>query len=259
MGFLSEPSLIGVPVGSVEYFHIQRRLISERPLLASCYSTWYQALQKDAQSVPGGAAMGTQQWVELGSGGSSLIEYIPNLITSDVVEGVASRVIDGRSLPFANSSVDGLFLTHSFHHIPNVEMFLGEAVRVLKSGGVVALVEVANTLLARLLFSNFHPEPFLPNVKTWDFDQKDSMMDSNQALSWVVFFRDRELLHKKFPELEIEVVEYLPWFSYLVAGGVTKKNLIPRSLSLIILKLDKIFQMFAPLCALHWHIRIRRK
>jgi len=43
--------------------------------------------------------------LELGSGGSYLKDLEPSIVTSDVVENVADRVIDARHLPFADHSV----------------------------------------------------------------------------------------------------------------------------------------------------------
>ena len=74
------------------------------------------------------APAGTGQLLELGSGGSFLKDRCPELITSDIVEGLAERVIDAQELPFEAESVRGIFLTHAFHHIPDVERFLRELV-----------------------------------------------------------------------------------------------------------------------------------
>src|SRR5262249_2028772 len=156
---------------------------------------------------------------------------IPGLITSDVVEGVADRVIDARSLPFETGSLGAIFLTHVFHHLPDATLFLREASRVLKPGGVIAMVEVAHTRFAKFFFSNFHPEPYDDTTPTWEFSQADSMLDSNQALSWIVFKRDVARFHKLFPEFSLEPPEFLPWFTYLLAGGVTMRNVIPGFLT----------------------------
>ena len=120
------------------------------------------------------------------------------------------------------------------------------------------MIEVAHTPFSKFFFHNFHPEPYLPELTNWSFKQSDAMMDANQALSWMVFIRDLEIFKQEFPQLNIEVIEYLPWLSYLVSGGVTKRNLIPKPLSMIILGLEKLLTPVRPLCSLHWHIRIRK-
>src|SRR5436190_6334737 len=114
-GRLKEPSLQGLSPGSPEFFAIQKALISQRPLVKRCYDEWYRRMLSDAATVKAPGIM-----LELGSGGSYLKDLEPSIITSDVVDQVADRVIDGRQLPFANGSVRALFLTHVFHHIPDV-------------------------------------------------------------------------------------------------------------------------------------------
>jgi SAM-dependent methyltransferase len=254
MSFLSEPRLKNITIGSSEFFKLQNQLISERPLLKHCYDLWYKKLllnYKSQGNMPG-------LLIELGSGGSQLKSHIPNLITSDVIAGIADQVIDGQRLPFENESIRALFLTHAFHHIPDVRKFLNEANRCLKNGGLINLIEVANTPFARFFFKNFHPEPFLNKKVEWAFDQEHSMLDSNQALSWIVFKRDLSLFNAEFPNLEIEVIEYLPWLSYLLSGGVTKRNVIPSILVNPILFLEKILSPLRPIFALHWHIKIKK-
>src|SRR5438067_1161531 len=94
---LKETSLANFTVGSREYFAAQKQLILNRPLLKWCYDQWYSHLLADARSVP---TKGVR--LELGSGGSYLKDLEPSVITSDVVNGVADQVVDGRSLPFPN-------------------------------------------------------------------------------------------------------------------------------------------------------------
>jgi SAM-dependent methyltransferase len=253
---MAEPSLVGLEVGSVEWFRVQRQIIHSRPLLRRCYNEWYRRLLSDERSVPS-AHSGI--CLEIGSGGSYLKDFLPSLITSDVVPDVADQVIDARALPFAEATVRAVFSTHVFHHVPDPVRFLSEASRVLVSGGVISMIEVAHTPLSRLLFGKFHPEPYDPHARDWDFVQNHAMINTNQALSWIVFFRDRAKFENLFPELQLEVCEYLPWVSYLAAGGVTRKPLLPAALEPTVLWLENLLEPLSSLCALHWHIRIRKK
>lgn len=253
-GFLKEPSLIGLRSGTPEFFARQKQIIAERPLLKRCYDDWYARMRADVKSVPVPGAL-----VELGSGGSYLKELEPELITSDVVDGVADRVIDARQLPFADSSVRAVLLTHVLHHIPDLEAFFREAQRTLVPGGVISMIEVAHTPFARFFFKNFHHEPYLDQRREWTFDQNDSMMDSNQALSWMVLVRDRARFEALFPNLQIEAFAFAPWFTYLISGGVTMRDLVPRFLNPLLFGLEWLLTPTRPLFALHWHIRIRKK
>jgi SAM-dependent methyltransferase len=250
---LKENSLAGLEVGSRDYFAAQKRLILGRPLLKRCYDEWYRHLLEDAWSVPGHGVL-----LELGSGGSYLKDLEPSVVTSDVVAGVAEQVVDGRSLPFPDYSIRALFLTHVLHHIPDVDAFLREAERALVPGGVISMIEVAHTPFARFFFRNFHPEPYRDDVREWSFAQQDAMMDSNQALSWILFVRDRGHFERQHPELSIEQITLLPWFSYLLAGGVTGRSLVPHCFNPVVFGLERLLRPLAPLFALHWHIRVRK-
>ncbi len=254
LAWLKEPSLKGLPVGTPEFFAQQKALILQRPLLKHCYDDWYARLLADIRSVPNPGAR-----VELGSGGSCLQELDPSVITSDVIAGVADRVIDARQLPFADRSLQALVLTHVFHHIPDVEQFFREAQRTLVPGGVITMIEVAHTPFARFFFKNFHHEPYRDDQKDWAFGQSDSMMDSNQALSWMVLVRDRARFEAKFPGLQIEHLAFTPWITYLISGGVTMRDMIPHCLTGPLLALEWLLRPLRPLLALHWHLRLRRR
>jgi SAM-dependent methyltransferase len=257
MGWFAEPRLRGARPGTRSFFEIQRRIIQERPLLRGVYAQWYARLLADEASVPGGSER--TLLVELGSGGSWLKDLQPRVVTSDLVAGVADLIIDGRELPFADGSVRALFLTHVFHHIPDVERFLAEAERVLVPGGVIAMIEVPHTLFARFFFRRFHPEPYDERAATWAFDQSDAMRDANQALSWIVFFRDRARFARLFPGLSVEEPDYLPWLSYLASGGVTMRNLVPSFLVPMVRALDRWLSPLDRWMALHWHLVVRKR
>jgi SAM-dependent methyltransferase len=253
LAWLKETSLAGLQPGAPEFFATQKKIIRTRPLLKRCYDDWYARLLQDAKSVAQPGVI-----LELGSGGSYLKDLEPSIITSDVVANVADQIIDARHLPFADNSVQALVLTHVFHHIPDVDAFLKEAERVLIPGGVISMIEVAHTPFARFFFKNFHHEPYLDNCRDWAFAQNDSMMDSNQALSWMVFVRDRAEFEKRHPNLKIETLALLPWFTYFVSGGVTIRDVVPNFLNAPLAGVEHLLKPFAPIFSLHWHICIRK-
>lgn len=257
MAFLQEPRLVGVPPGSQRFFELQRQIIQERPLMREIYGLWYARLLKDEASVPGDPDAGVL--LELGSGGSFLKELCPRVVTSDVEPGVAERVVDGRELPFPDASVRAIFLTHVFHHVPDVARFLAEAERVLVPGGVVSLIDVPHTPLARFFFRHCHPEPYEDAVSEWAFDQSDAMLDANQALTWIVFERDRERFAALCPGLALERRDWLPWLSYLLSGGVTRRNLVPGFAVPLLRIADKLLQPLDRWMALHWHLTLRKR
>lgn len=238
-------------MGTPEWFRAQRLLIDGKPLVRGCYELWYRLLLGDADSVPGvGGSI-----VELGSGSSFLSEMRPGIIRSDVTLGNADVVFDGRALPFRDGSVRALLLTHVFHHIPDVGAFLKEAHRVLMPGGVLSMVDCTHTPFARFFFGRFHPEPYKDGAERWDFPEGHSMLDSNQALTWMVFFRDRARVN---PGLVLERWRYLPWLSYLLSGGVNLPSFVPSPLAPVMRGVDFLLRPLDGLFAVHWHLTVRK-
>ena len=253
--FITNPALKGLSMGSKEWFDAQKTLIKEKPLIKRCYDLWYRKLMEDSESVPD--RFRKMIVLELGSGSSYIKELMPEVITSDVAPGIADMVIDGRSLSFPDASIKAIFLTHVLHHIPDISLFMKEAGRVLVPGGVISIVDCTHTPLARCFFSKIHPEPYDDAAEQWSFPEGNSMLDSNQALSWILFFRDREKFTKQFPFIHIEKISYLPWFSYLMSGGVNLRSLVPGCLVPVFPSLDRILSPLDGIFAIHWHITLR--
>jgi SAM-dependent methyltransferase len=251
--WLDEPELSGVLIGSTAWFEAQRKLIDKRPLVYSAYAGWYDKMLADANSAPDGGKI-----LELGSGPNFVKGLDPRVITSDVVPGASDLVVDAQNIPFPNESLRAILLTHVFHHIPDVDQFLGEAMRTLLPGGVVSLIDVAHTPFARFFFRNFHPERYEDSRKSWRLDERDPLGGTNQAMTWIVFHRDAAVFRARYPQLRIEVIEFLPWLAYLFSGGLTRRNLMPRALVPFVRSLDAISRPLDPAMALHWHIRIRK-
>ena len=251
---LDEPRLRGVQPGTAAWFSTQQDLIGQRPLLKRTYDAWYHAMLADEASVPAAQA---GEILELGSGPSVIKRYRRNVITSDIVTGLADRVVDAQALPFAKASLRAILLTHCFHHIPDVARFLEEAQRVLVPGGVVSMVEVAHTPLARFFFRRFHPEPYDDRALDWALPAGEGYMHANQALSWNVLVRDRQRFASSFPDLRFERARYLPWAGYLLSGGVTRRNLMPRPVLPLVRALETATAPLRPALALHWHLTLR--
>lgn len=250
---LAHPLLRNIPVGTPDYFSKQQEILFDKPLVKACYDLWYTILYNDIETVTSSGIV-----LELGSGSSYLKNFIPGLLTSDVQKGIADMVIDARHIPFEDDSLRAICLTHVFHHIPDVRAFLDSASRCLKPGGVIAMVDCADTPLARFFFGRFHPEPYHMDAHDWNFDSADAMLNANQALSSMVFKRDRAYFTQEFPELQIEKTDYLPSLGYLMEGGVTLRNFVPGFARPFVRALDTL-SFLRPLTALHWHIRLRKK
>ena len=246
--------LRGLEMGSAEWFAAQRKMLEIKPAVARCYRLWYDLLLGDLDSTPPGGA----RW-RSAAGRVSSMSCGRALSPPTSYPGTSTSVVDGRELPFANNSLRALFLTHVFHHIPDVERFLREADRVLIPGGVVSIVDETHTPFARFFFNKIHPEPYNDSATDWSFPPGHTMLDSNQALAWIVFFRDRERFQRVAPRLNFERWRYLPWFSYLMSGGVNLNSLVPRPMAGLFEALDNGLTPLDRFFAIHWHLTLRKR
>lgn len=198
-----------------------RDIILHKSFLRKIYQEWYSNFIRASQSVPPGILL------ELGSGGGFLKEVLPRVITSDILElPHVEKKIDAQSLPFPNDSIAGIFMINVFHHIPNPETFLTEALRTLKVGGKIIMIEPANSIWSRWIYRNFHHEPFEPHGG-WTIEAGRPMSVSNQALPYIYFERDREQLSVKFPDLKVNAIQYHTPIKYILSGGVSRGPLVP--------------------------------
>lgn len=170
--------------------------------------------------------------VEIGSGPGVVKAWFPHVVTLDIVEGYEPDIVaDARRLPLESESVRGFIMKDALHHVPDVEAFLDEVERCLLPGGVLVLSEPYWGPLASFIYRWLHPEPFDTGAQSWQFESSDAW-DSNQALPWIVFVRDRDRLRHRFPRLAVAGVGVHLGPSYLLSGGVFGRTPIPARLLL---------------------------
>lgn len=165
--------------------------------------------------------------VEIGSGPGVVKSWFPQVVTVDIVEDYGPDVVaDARCLPLRSRSVKGFIMKDALHHIPDVEAFLDEVERCLVPGGVLVMSEPYWGPLASIIYRWLHPEPFDTGAKSWHFESSDAW-DSNQALPWIVFVRDRDRLRSRFPRLSVVAVGVHVGPSFLMSGGVFGRTPVP--------------------------------
>ncbi len=213
---------IDIPIDAPERTLEHKKIILGKPFLKKLYIDWYEIFIKESKNLPEG------EIVELGSGGGFLKDLMPKIITSDILNlPTNDMVFSALDMPFQDSSVSGIFMVDTFHHIPDSQLFLQEAMRTLKVGGKIIMIEPANSLWGRFIYQNFHHEPFNPNGD-WKIPNSGPMSGANGCLPWIVFERDKLEFKNQFPGFEIELIHYHTPFRYLISGGVSFKNLVPN-------------------------------
>jgi SAM-dependent methyltransferase len=200
---------------------VRRAVLARKRFLRKVYDEWYREI---ADAVPPGEGRA----LEIGAGAGFLSEYLPGLITSEVLllPGV-SIVLDGCRLPFRDGSLKAILMTDVLHHIPTPRRFFSEAARCLRSGGVVAMVEPWRTFWSELVYRNLHHEPFEPAAAQWEFPSTGPLSSANGALPWILFERDRRTFEREFPEWRIENIRRTMPFRYLLSGGFSGATFQP--------------------------------
>lgn len=198
--------------------------------------------------------------VEIGSGVAEMKVNYKDVLSSDVVPNPElDLIIDAMDMNLESNSVRVLFLNNTFHHIPDVTKFFKECERVLIKGGGLIILEPYYGPLARILYKNlFKSESFDISQKSWLQENASAMVGANQAMSYIVFKRDREIFEKEYPRLHIIKSERSKdWLLYLLSGGLNFRQLIPNSLLKLVEGIQFILSPLSPLFAIHHIILIK--
>jgi SAM-dependent methyltransferase len=218
---LEHPLTAGLNLDDPKTTELRKRIIESKPFLRAIYDEWYSMLRHEVPDNDGAV-------LELGSGGGYCEQFIPGLIKSELLACAGVQVVaDAQRLPFVDSGLRAIVFVNVLHHLPDVRLFLSEAVRCLRTNGKIAMIEPWVTWWSLRVNNRLHHEPFLPSAKDWSFESDGPLSGANGALPWIIFERDRAIFEEEFPELQIERIEpFLP-FRYLVSGGVGMRSLMP--------------------------------
>jgi len=197
------------------------KIIQRKSFLKRIYAEFYSEFKAVSDEFPSGLL------VELGSGGGFIKDVIPNVITSGILHVTGKDVqFSALAMPFKDQTVDAFFMLDVLHHINNEYIFFKEVDRCLKIGGVIVMIEPANTPWSQFIYRNFHDEPF-DLWGGWIFEESGPLSSANAAMPWIIFSRDRMQFERKFPSLKIRNLRLHTPFRYLVSGGLSMRQLLP--------------------------------
>jgi SAM-dependent methyltransferase len=227
---------------------------------------WYRELYRDQfKDFPDPGALSI---LEIGSGTSPLKQFLPNVITSDVLDlDYLDLVFDCHQIDkldvIKNNSLDVITLTNVLHHLENPVAFLNRAAGKLKSGGKVIATEPFFSLLSTPIFKYLHheavdyriPEPALKEVH-------GPLGSANQALSWLIFFRRREWLRPLNENYDIASLAVRPFtaLSYMMTGGISRRLPVPSFFYRALFPIDlALSRGFPTLCASFFTVTLTRR
>lgn len=255
---LREPRLAGLDVDTSDVLEVHRQVLAEKPIMRAVFADFYdRCMEIDREH-----GSGSGERIEIGAGSSRFSERYPEVVATDIKPHPhLDRVLDAQAMDVEAGSVRALFGINCFHHLPDPTAFFGELDRVLVPGGTCVLIEpyhgpVAAAFYARL----FETEGFDRSQPTWDDDGRSIMHGANQALSYIVFARDRALFAQSCPTLEVVVEEPLTnWPRYLLSGGLNFRQLVPTRSEPLLRRCERLLAPAARWLALHHVIALRKR
>jgi len=109
------------------------------------------------------------------------------------------------------------------HQLERPIGFLNEAARVLRPGGVLAMIEPGISPVAYPFYRYLHQEPVdmrSDPFKSMPADPRRDPFDANQAIPTLLFSADnRQRLRELVPELTVRRVDWLSLFAFPLSGG----------------------------------------
>jgi SAM-dependent methyltransferase len=255
---MREKSLSEVNMDSDRRIMAHKQILSTKPMLRDVFDENFRLMEQLAKRhlTSDGDAL------ELGSGAVSLKKILPTVITSDVMPSEYNdRCIDAMDMDIRSNSLSAIFAQNVFHHIPNPEKFFHEADRVLRDGGGVIMIEPFYGPLASFIYRTFiSDEIFDPKQQSWKSQLTGPMLGANQALSYIVFKRDKHIFEEKFPQFEIvETVILNNFLRYILSGGLNFSRLLPDWLAAPIRIMEFLLKPLNWVFGIHYVLVLRKK
>jgi len=255
---LQEPRLVGLDVDTSDLLEVHRQVLAGKPIMRDVFAEFYDRCMEIDRDHGSGEGLR----IEIGAGSSLFAERHPEVLATDIKPHPhLDRVLDAQAMELDAACARAIFGINCFHHLPDPMAFFGELERVLVPGGTCVLIEpyhgpVAGAFYARL----FETESFDRTQPTWEDDGRSIMHGANQALSYIVFERDRALFEQRCPTLEVVVEEPLTnWPRYLLSGGLNFRQLVPTRSAPLLRGLERLLAPASRWLALHHVVALRKR
>src|SRR5213080_2732689 len=217
---------------------------------------WYRELYRDQfRDIPNPSALSI---LEVGSGTSPLKQFLPNIITSDVLDlDYLDLVFDCHEIDklyaIKENSIDVITLTNVLHHLKNPIAFLNRAASKLKSDGKVIATEPFFSVLSTPIFKYLHHEPVDFRISKPQLGEvQGPLASANIALPWLIFFQNAEWLQRLNDNFDLTTFSARPFsaLSYMVTGGISHRLPVPRFLYRMLFPVDlALSRRFSRACA----------
>jgi SAM-dependent methyltransferase len=256
---LAVPEAAGVDVDDPNRLAAHAAVLARKPMLAAVFKECHE-LMLDLDRRTFGDTPGLR--VELGAGVAPISGTFPEVLATDVVPGPGlDRVLDAQRMDLPDGAVRALYGQNCFHHFPDPVAFLTESERVLAPGGGVVLIEPYYGPVASVVFKRlFASETFDMRMPGWTSHATGPMQGANQALSYIVFVRDRARFERELPNLElVDTFPLASFLRYLLSGGLNFRQLTPTLAGPALRALEAALAPARRIVALHHVVVLRRR
>jgi SAM-dependent methyltransferase len=255
---LRDPSVDRIDVDSTDRLIVHGKILARKRMLREVFTEFHHSFRSLDERFF--SAHGAR--IELGAGIAPIRDSYSDVLATDVVYGYnLDRVLNAENLDLPDTSVRTIYGQNCFHHFPHPDCFFEELKRVLAPGGGAILLEPYYGPFATFLFKRlFRTEGFDKEFPVWETPAAGPMNGANQALSYLVFTRDRADFERKHPTLKIVHQELCGnHFKYLLSGGLNFRQLLPGWTSHLVDLFQLIFSPFNRWISLHHIIVIRKE
>jgi len=254
---LRDPLINRMDNDSVDRFLLHGKILKRKRMLREVFEEFHHLFYGFRKRF----LVSTGVSIELGSGVAPMRDSYPDVIATDIVSGPGiDRVLNAESMDLESNTVSVFIGQNCFHHFPSPERFFSEIDRVLCLGGGVILLEPYYGPVARWVYKRlFRTEGFDPVFPSWETPSTGPMNGANQALSYIVFVRDRKEFERRHPSLKIVHQEFCGnYLRYLFSGGLNFRQMFPERFVFVLRFVEWFLSPFNRWLALH-HVIVLRK
>lgn len=255
---LRVPLLDSVDIDGDERVSIHREMFQRKRMLRDVFQEFHHIFHRLNQRYFSGKGLE----VELGAGIAPMKDSYPEVLSTDIVDNAnIDKVLNAEEMDLEDRSVLAFYGQNCFHHFPHPDRFFEELDRTLVPGGGVIILEPYYGPFAAFLFKRlFKTEGYDKSYASWETPVAGPMNGANQALSYIVFVRDRKQFEEKHPALEIVHEQRMSnYLKYLLSGGLNFRQLCPDFLIPAVSGLEWLLTPFNRLLSLHHIVVIRKK